>query len=663
MTSSFVKIFGAACVMVSSLAPAHAQTAVPMNFSPPEVEMVDPVGVALNAGQVTFNIAPVRIGPKGDELVFRESFQGSTLNRTSGMFGMVSGSTIGPPYGPGYMIVNVLGQSEVLGPSTDGVTYPSFSKNGGVLTIQAGGGSFAYQYIDKHGVRYDFGNGLDPQICADRVIFQNGAMYEYRADRMGYPKCADLRQVTYPDGRILGLSADAAVPGNANRRFWTITRNDGFAIRVEVDATPVVNPLSVYTWGVGYRYQRPVKVTATNAAIDFCDIATYSCSLSLSWPTATYDRSTDWLDIGATTTLVVTDQAGLQTRYTEKNFLGVSKEPTTNLTKVFRMLVGIKSPTSTTGDTTTINVANQSFCITIIGLNSVTTDCSTYARDLLVQSVINAGGTWTYSYDWPGRTAPPQSEGFGHWVTTATRPNGFQTTGLFNSVTGHVHFVAASNGALNYQYETVNTYATIPNRVSSAVDSSGRSFGFTYDDRGNVLTKTQYSSDGSTSPVLTESFDATCSNRVICNKPNWTRDALGNQTDYTYDSVHGGVLTETSPPDVNGVRPQKRFTYVQRYPWLKNSSGSYTRSASPIWKLNTVSFCRTSAYTGSTCATAGDEVVTQYEYGPDAGPNNLLLRGQVVMADGSSRRTCYAYDPRGNKISETTPGAGLTSCP
>ena len=52
-----------------------------------------------------------------------------------------------------------------------------------------------------------------------------------------------------------------------------------------------------------------------------------------------------------------------------------------------------------------------------------------------------------------------------------------------------------------------------------------------------------------------------------------------------------------------------------------------------------------------------------YDYGPDSGPNLLLLRGKVVTADGISLRTCYAYDPLGNKISETSPRAGLTVCP
>jgi YD repeat-containing protein len=88
--------------------------------------------------------------------------------------------------------------------------------------------------------------------------------------------------------------------------------------------------------------------------------------------------------------------------------------------------------------------------------------------------------------------------------------------------------------------------------------------------------------------------------------------------------------------------------------------------ASQIWVLSATSSCRTSAATGnpaSPCTVAGDEVRTEFDYGPDSGPNTLLLRGQVVTADGVSLRTCYTYDQRGRRISTTLPNANLGSCP
>jgi hypothetical protein len=112
------------------------------------------------------------------------------------------------------------------------------------------------------------------------------------------------------------------------------------------------------------------------------------------------------------------------------------------------------------------------------------------------------------------------------------------------------------------------------------------------------------------------------------------------------------------------VRPETRYAYAQRYAWVKNAVGGYERSSSPIWVLIQESTCLEgpAAADGSGCIT-GREQLTVYDYGPDSGPNNLLLRGKVVMAEGVGLRTCFAYDDLGNKISETSPRAALASCP
>ncbi len=150
----------------------------------------------------------------------------------------------------------------------------------------------------------------------------------------------------------------------------------------------------------------------------------------------------------------------------------------------------------------------------------------------------------------------------------------------------------------------------------------------------------------------------------LCNKPLSKTDPMGRQTDYTYDPVHGGVLTETAPAVSNDIRPQTRYFYTARYAWVKNASGTYVQEAAPVWLLTSKSICKAGAALGNGCQLgASDEVVTSYDYGPDSGPNNLLLRGVVADANGAALRSCYAYDWQGNKISETKPRAGLTSCP
>ncbi|MGH8573081.1 MAG: hypothetical protein ACREX8_10990, partial [Gammaproteobacteria bacterium] len=96
--------------------------------------------------------------------------------------------------------------------------------------------------------------------------------------------------------------------------------------------------------------------------------------------------------------------------------------------------------------------------------------------------------------------------------------------------------------------------------------------------------------------VASASYACASLNLKTCAKPEWTRDANGNRTDYTYAPEHGGVLTETGPaPTPNAPRPQKRFTYAQRHAWISNGSGGYVQAATAVWLLTQESFCRTSA--------------------------------------------------------------------
>jgi hypothetical protein len=149
-----------------------------------------------------------------------------------------------------------------------------------------------------------------------------------------------------------------------------------------------------------------------------------------------------------------------------------------------------------------------------------------------------------------------------------------------------------------------------------------------------------------------------------CDKPTAIIDPNGNEADYTYDPAHGGILTETGPA-VNGIRPQTRYTYVQRQAWLKTSAGGYAQTGQPVWLLASKSICKAgaAASSGTGCALGStDEVITTYDYGPDSGPTNLLLRGIVEDAGGLNLRTCYGYDAQANKISETKPRGTIGAC-
>jgi len=200
---------------------------------------------------------------------------------------------------------------------------------------------------------------------------------------------------------------------------------------------------------------------------------------------------------------------------------------------------------------------------------------------------------------------------------------------------------------------------------------------FGYDDAGNNLWQRSTAKPGGSEPAIivsrsyptavpyaTYSDTSICYSvpTVLCGRPTSQTDALGNQTTYSYDTTHGGVLTETGPA-VGGVQPQTRYTYVQRNAMVKNSGGGFVAATPAIWLPASKSTCKTGAASGAGCAIPGDEVTTTYDYGPTTGANNLLLRGMVEDATGPTPiRTCYTYDALGNRLSETKPAPG-TSCP
>jgi YD repeat-containing protein len=304
----------------------------------------------------------------------------------------------------------------------------------------------------------------------------------------------------------------------------------------------------------------------------------------------------------------------------------------------------------------------------------------TEARIDYVASQVSATGEtygYAYSFDFPDpEKCNPLSTGTTMTVnaTAVTQIGGVNSAGLPTVI------VDPLGRTTNLAYESGGGLEDEPAELAGVQNPVGNAVDYYHDSRGNLVRQVARAVTGSGLADIetTAVFPSTCVDRKTCNKPTSTTDARGATTDYTYDPAHGGVLTETGPAvptrQPNGtmadVRPQKRYAYGQFYAWIKNSSGGYSQAATPVWLLTRESFCRTSAATGnpsSPCAannqTYNDEVVTAYDYGPAAGPNNLLVRGILVTADGQSLRTCYGYDAQGNRISETRPNANPGSCP
>lgn len=607
----------------------HAQTI--LNFNPPDIKVVDQIGVNVLSGLPQATLNPVSIGPAGSGLGLPLRFDGiAGANELSdGNYGLIYQSKIGigctgAPSCPEY-IVSVRNTSERF--YLNGGTFYSIAQNGSALISNADG---TYTYTTRDGTRFKANPNIRSAICS-------------------YSPCARIIEIDRPDGLstyINYATTTTSDTGYSLSRIRSVSQNNGYQLRYSYALNSQPSS-STYT-----QWMTIVGATATNDAKDYCDPAIDTCSYSISWPTASFS----WAGIASpgsgAATLSVLDMGGQLHQFTNQ----------TDVNYVTRMM-SFKGPSSPSASTATYSYSNYNVCTDGGGFWL----CSAIRPELTSSATIGSGA-WSYGYSHPNVGDITGNSGagvYGYWTASSTGPQGYVLSVLHNSITGYIYSISTSDSYGAYSNDDTN-------RLMSARDSQGRNFSFLYDARGNTTEKRQIAGSGLTDVVLTQGFDSVCSNPVTCNKPNWVRDANLNQTDYTYDPVHGGILSETSAaPVAGGVRPQKRYAYAQRYAWVKNSAGSYVRSASPIWVLNQISSCIKGAWSsaaGACVNTSGvaivnDQVITSYDYGPDSGPNNLLVRGQVVTADGQSLRTCYAYDVYGNRISETTPNASLGSCP
>lgn len=412
--------------------------------------------------------------------------------------------------------------------------------------------------------------------------------------------CTRATSIVRPNGvvHVFGYDAPAGV-----KRLRLVTSNRGFGFGFEYDGA---NKLS--------------RVCALNVAVS---AATVSTPCPANAPSATYTYGHDPVTFNKWSTY--TDANGLTTSYTYAGNSGVAT---------------IRGPGSAVDDLT-------------VTYQPITGRVGT--------QVYANGATYTYTYE---NTSHP-TENLGNGWTKVTDPAGGEILHDFSY--GSVPkpgSIADEIGRTTHYRWAYGIYAQGLDPIK-IINPEGDEIRYAYDTRGNQIEARRVAkvASGLADIVSGATFPATCVSRVYCNKPLSKTDAKGNTTTYTYDATHGGVLTETGPA-VGGVAPQKRYEYAQRYAWVQNATNTaYVQGATPVWLLTRERYCRTTAPSGAGCAGgASDEVVTDYDYGPNSGPNNLLLRGVAVTADGQTLRTCYGYDVHGRKISETKPAANLAVC-
>lgn len=373
-------------------------------------------------------------------------------------------------------------------------------------------------------------------------------------------------------------------------RLQSVTSSYGYQLHYDYASDQTDTAEGTQDW------DRLVSVVALNLAVDYCAPKAASCTLSRQWPGVSYSSATS----GSVTTTNVSDALGRLTSYTNDLAAGGG----------FR----VKRPSSGTDNVVVARDANNK-----------------------VASVNVDGRSWGYAWALSGNLM----------TATITNPDNTQrvivsdiTVGMPVSVRDELNRTTA------YAYDASG-------RLTRITAPEGNSVAYAYDARGNVTeTRGVSKTPGTPADIVTvASYPASCANAKTCNQPDWTKDAKDNQTDYTYDANHGGVLTVTSPaPNANGVRPQARFGYSSLQAYYKDATGALVASGVPTWRLTSSSTCRTLA----SCAAGEDEVRTTIDYGPQSAgtPNNLLPISTTTGSGSQSltATTTASYDAVGNQI-------------
>ncbi|HEX8644505.1 MAG TPA: RHS repeat-associated core domain-containing protein [Allosphingosinicella sp.] len=292
----------------------------------------------------------------------------------------------------------------------------------------------------------------------------------------------------------------------------------------------------------------------------------------------------------------------------------------------------------------------------------------TYAQPSagVFQTTDSAGRSWaftaaagSFSIQRPGSASPNVTVAHTNNVVTSVAADGV-TTNYSRAVSGSTATMTVTN-ALSQQTVIVSDLTVgRPTSVTDALgratlmqyDAAGRPTRITapegnytqlsYDARGNVTQTQHVAKPGSGLANVTTSatFPSSCTNVVTCNFPTSTTDARGNVTDYSYDPVHGGVLTVTAPAVTVGnaaVRPQVRTIYSL---------------VAGVHLPTQISSCQTQ----SACAGTADEARTTTVYGANHNPVQITSgNGSGTLAAGQA----MTYDGVGNLLTVDGPLAGV----
>jgi YD repeat-containing protein len=473
----------------------------------------------------------------------------------------------------------------------------------------------------------------------------------------GYPVPFSIGTLmTKPNGEKLYLTYyEAGSGGNVyRRRLMSVQNSYGYHLKFEY-ATDVRTSSNIQEW------HRLIKVTAINGSVDYCSPTALHCTgLSQTWPQATYSMSAvanTGSDSGSYPRIITdisTDAAGAVRVYAFKGALYRGE---------LRLL--LSSYARGNPSVTVANFGGGGF----VSLPVVTED----------------GTTQYYCLDtWPDEPLSDTTNEDREHASCRIDPLGGQRSFIYGAYDGKARKIRDETGRVwRFQYDSEHRLLhTIPPE-GTVSGTNPPTAGYTkniYDLRGNIKQTITVPKLGSGLPNIetladypepTVALVTDCAQPKTCNKPNWIQDANGNRTHFTYDSNHGGVLSELKPAVTIGApgstvsaRPLTLATWAQRYAWIKNASGTLVQSSDPIWMIATKIECQASPGSNSpVCDATKPQTITSYQYGSTGTRESLLVKGVAITSSGTTLRICYGYDVFDRRISETKSNANLSACP
>ncbi len=614
-----------------------------IEFAPPIIQINDELGVNIGAGEVNASLTDINIGGKLGLSHSITTYRGSMA----------------------YYIDSFTGGIQLSQIKTSENTYESVLRAFGFGNADFfinGDGTYTAVKDKRHTLEYKNNTGyvyIGPD--GTQVIYPSSDNYDPQKyyGRYGYSRT--MTKVIKPNGLVMTINRGINNSRPLIAPIYSVTTNTGYQLKYlyELHSRPLTEskrgaPLTSsiaadsYAWSTRY----PKYVKGINNAVEYCTTSNGGCSLTKNWPQTIYN----WPDgmprafyIG-NSVFSVTDAMG---RVTEYHHTAIDYNWSGQCLNLYEpgeganvKISGIKEATSQIKNITYHheNEVENPLCPNY----SATPNPITYAE---LQYAIKNGVKVKYDM-WEGHYISG-----GHLIGIKNKSD--NKRGIKYVLYAHDIGVPIE---VNTWVNRTKMYSNFSNRLYEANEKlGGEQRKYLYDERGNLKTIRTFGHNGTTQSAASLNVEAqyptTCSNRKTCNKPIWTKDKNGNKTSYTYHLESGQVESITRSVNEHGIRPQIRYSYLEKFASYKINSNAVEESRDGLWLVTTESYCINSSYSGSAC-TGNDLSLTSYEYEP----SNLALVGVAITAAGKTLRTCYSYDIYGNKIGETKPKSGLATC-